>query len=247
MQFTQGRLFRISQLERWHFWFVGRRFLVDRLLGAHLAHPARTVLDLGCGTGLMVEALTEKGHRVVGMDMRPEGLYATRRALPQAELVQADAMHLPLRDDSFDAVILLDVLEHIDDIALLANLYEVLKPKGILLVTVPAMPWLWSYRDRAAGHLRRYTHTHLRRALVGARFRVREVRYYHFSLMPVLGTMRLLGRRGPRLRDLEEKPRPLLNHIMAHIVRFEVRLSDWVPWPWGTSLVAVGCKEPFYD
>jgi len=48
-----------------------------------------------------------------------------------------------------------------------------------------------------------------------------------------------LGRRGPGLRDLEERPRPILNTVMAWSNQLEGRLSDAVSWPWSSSLVAV--------
>ena len=180
---------------------------------------------------------------MTGVDLRPEGLYATRQMLPQVALVQADATHLPLKEDCFDVVVLLDVMEHVDDVAHLTELHEVLRSGGLLLITVPAMPWLWSYRDEAAGHLRRYTYAHLCRVLAQAQLQVQEMRYYQFWLMPLLVVMRLLGRRGPALRDLEEMPCPLLNRLMTGISRIEVQFSDWIAWPWGASLVAVCRKE----
>ncbi len=69
-RFSRERLLRLSQLERRHFWFVGRRVLIDGLLGKYLNGASR-VLDLGCGTGLMVEVLAKRGYRVVGLDLRP--------------------------------------------------------------------------------------------------------------------------------------------------------------------------------
>jgi hypothetical protein len=69
---------------------------------------------------------------------------------------------------------------------------------------VPAMPWLWSYRDEDAGHLRRYTRRRLNRLLVGAQLRVREMRYYQCLLFPLVAVTRLFGRKRPGLRDFEE-------------------------------------------
>ena len=242
-RFTHAQLVRLSQLERWHFWFVGRRVLIDRLLDKYLNGKAQFVLDLGCGTGLMVDILMQQGHRVVGLDIRPEGLRATRQAQPESWLLQAEATHLPLAENVFDAVMLLDVLEHVDDRALLAGVHRILRPGGLVLITVPAMPWLWSGRDEAAHHLRRYTRRHLSRVLGNAQFSIEEVRYYQCLLMPIVAITRFLGRRRPGPRGFEERPPSLVNTILTWVNTLEVKLSDRIPWPWGSSLVAIGRKQ----
>ncbi len=241
-RFSGERLSRLGQLERWHFWFVARRALVDRLLGRYGNGRAQLILDVGCGTGLMLSNLMRQGHQTCGLDRRPEGLRATHRSLPQSWLLQGEASCLQLKDNSFDGVLILDVLEHVDDGALLAEVSRVLRPGGWALITVPAMPWLWSFRDEAAGHFRRYTRRQLFQTMAGAQLQVKEMRYYQFWLFPLVALARWLGRRGPRLRDLEEQPPTLLNAALIWLNRFEVALSDVIPWPWGSSLAAIGRK-----
>ena len=240
-RFRPDRLARLSQLERWHFWFVGRRVLLDRLLDKYLRHQMR-ILDVGCGTGLMPAILTRRGYHVVGLDLRPEGLRATRQVLPGANLIQAEATRLPLAENQFAAVLLLDVLEHVDDQALLREVRRVLQPRGVVVMTAPALPWLWSYRDEAAGHLRRYTRQRLERIIADSQLEAREIRYYQCFLLPVVIMTRVLGRQGAGPRDLEERPLPILNAVMSWINRLEARLSEVISWPWGSSLVAVGRK-----
>src|SRR5207248_619379 len=202
------RLARLAQLERWHFWFVGRRRLLCRLLARSIAGETVTIADLGCGTGMLAAWLTIRGYRVVGLDERPEGLLAARRALPRAWLVQANATCLPLREAALEGALLLDVLEHVEERPLLAEVRRVVRPGGVIIVTVPAMPWLWGYRDEAAGHLRRYTRRTLARRLTEARLQVEEMRYYQCLLFPVALITRLLGRTRARPRDFEESPGP---------------------------------------
>jgi SAM-dependent methyltransferase len=230
------------QIERWHFWFVGRRLLIGQVLRRNLKDNESPVLDLGCGTGLMLENLVREGYGVLGLDIRPEGLYAAHEAVPSMVLLQGEAACLPFKENSFAGVLLLDVLEHTDDALVMAEVQRVLRPGGLVVISVPAMPWLWSYRDVAAGHLRRYTRKQLTRLIHVAKFRLQEIRYYQFFLLTVLVVTRLLGRRGPRLRDLEEKPLPALNSIMSWINRLEVRWSEILPWPWGSTLVAI-CRK----
>jgi SAM-dependent methyltransferase len=153
--------------------------------------------------------------------------------------MRATATRLPLPDCAFAAVLLLDVLEHVDDHAALAEVYRVLRPDGIAVLSVPALRWLWSYRDIAAGHLRRYGRRQFRDTIAGAGLSILTLRYYQCLLTPFVTLGRLLGRRGPFVRDLEERPSSRLISLLMRVNLAEVRLGDTVAWPWGTSLVAV--------
>jgi SAM-dependent methyltransferase len=214
-----------------------------RLVERYLRASVGPVLDVGSGSGLMLEELTRCQRTVVGLDLLPEGLMRAREGHPETRLVQADAAHLPFAEKTLAGVLLLDVLEHVDDRAVLAEVCRALRPGGVLLATVPALPWLWSYRDEAAGHRRRYSRQGLERALTLAGLAVEETRYYQCFLLPLVAITRLLGRHGPRARDLEERPHRILNTLLAGISGVEVRLGDFVSWPVGSSLVAVCRRE----
>lgn len=217
-----GSAARIARLEEWHFWFAGRRALLERLLRRRLPQPS-LLADVGCGTGSSLLLLRSLGHRAVGFDLRSGD-------------ARADAQRLPLRPQSLDAALALDVLEHApDDAAVLRELHAALKPGGVLIAAVPAGPWLWSFRDEAAGHLRRYTRKGLLGKARAAGFEVLEVRPYQFFLFAPLALARLLGRRGPALRDAEERIPRLLNSALTRVAVLEARL----PVPFGSSLFAV--------
>ena len=239
--FDGERLARIRALERWHFWFVGRRELVRGLLARHLDPAPQRVLDVGCGTGHLAGELLGAGHRVTAVDFLPEALAAARSDAPAVGLLRADAGRLPLAAGAFDAVTILDVLEHVDDVAALAELRRVLRPGGLLVLTVPAFPWLWSHRDDAAGHRRRYTRKRLHAVLADAGFAPVESGAYQCALFPAVVASRLLGRRGPRLRDAEERPPALLNAALAWINRREAALGPG-RLPFGSSLAAA-CRR----
>jgi SAM-dependent methyltransferase len=241
--FSQQRLAQLGAMEGWHFWFAGRRTLLDRLLAASNIATTDRVLDVGCGTGSTLQLMRARGHRVVGLDLRAEGLRAVREACSDCTVIQADATRIPFAPAAFDVVLLLDVVEHVDDRALLAEVARVLRPGGVVIAAVPALPWLWSYRDEAAGHLRRYTKAQLTQTLEAVGLRVREIRYYQFFLFPFVAATRLLGRRGPRLRDAEERPVPIVNTLLTAVNRAEARLSDVFAWPWGSSLAVVCQKD----
>jgi SAM-dependent methyltransferase len=217
--------------------------LILRLLRSFVGPGPALVLDAGCGTGAMVELLDQMGLRAAGFDLRPEGLMATKRACQSAWLFQAESACLPIADAKFDAALALDVLEHVDDRVMLAELTRVLRPGASLVLTVPALPSLWSYRDEAAGHLRRYTKRHLADLLNEAQLEIRQVGYYQCLLLPLVIATRWLGRRDASWRDTEDLPAPLINTILTLINRIEVSLGRFLPWPCGSSLFAVCRKQ----
>jgi SAM-dependent methyltransferase len=239
--FRPDRLSRLADLEDWHFWFLGRRALVVALVRELIPRPAK-VLDIGCGNGAMLAALVDDGYQTVGVDALAPGLHRARRRLPGARVARASARRLPFANGAFDAAVVLDLLEHADDRAVLAQALCVLRPGGMLIASVPAGSWLWSYRDDDAGHLRRYSRTSVRALLRASEFEIVSMRGYQALLLPVLAVTRLLGRNGPRLRDLEERPSPRLNRVLAAVTRAELALGRLVP-PFGSSLVVAARKR----
>ena len=115
------------------------------------------VLDLGCGTGHLSRML-ERANRVVSYDPAFEGVKTTReRRQTRGAFVVGGGEHLPFRDESFDAILLIDVLEHIaDDAGVAREARRVLRPGGRVLCMVPENQALYSRTDAANGHLRRY-------------------------------------------------------------------------------------------
>src|SRR5512135_3011310 len=129
-----ARLERLAAIERWHFWFRGRQQLVEELLKKYLpGHPI--LLDIGCGTGWGLDNLARCGYRAIGLDMRPEGLRTVRQRSRDVGLVQADATRLPIAEASFAGIVLLDVMEHVDDAALLREVRSVVRPGGTVIIS----------------------------------------------------------------------------------------------------------------
>ncbi len=238
ISYPQAHLAHLQAMETQHFWYIGRRALILDWLARNKMDAAQLIVDIGSGASITSRLLREAGYPVVALDYYASGLQAqVGTGLP---LVQANATQLPFAPQSIDAVMLLDVLEHTDDAALLAGIARALPPGGLILVTVPAFPFLWSYRDTAAGHLRRYTRRSLHAALLNAGFVVEDSAYYQFTGMLIASVVRVLGRNSAAVRDRENNPGGLLNAVMRAVNLIEVRLSRVVPLPFGTSLIAVG-------
>ncbi len=182
------------------------------------------------------------GYRVIALDLHLQGLQALHQVRPNATLLQGEAACLPLKANAFGAAILLDLIEHVDDRGVLGEIQRVLRPGGMALITVPALPWLWSYRDDVSGHLRRYTRSRLYKVIKDSRLEVCEIRHYQFILLPLVILTRLLGRESAEMCNLEERPLPVINSALTWINQIEAILGDFIPWPCGSSLVAV-CRK----
>jgi SAM-dependent methyltransferase len=232
--FGADRLALIERLEGSHFWFAGRRALVERLLDRHLSRRGDAALDVGCGTGSFLPVLARYAEHVVGVDpLAEEG----------GELVRASAEDLPFDPGSFDVVVALDVLEHVDDFTALSEVRRVLRPGGIVVLTVPALPMLWSARDELATHRRRYRRRELVRLVERAGLNVEETAYYQFMLLPLVVLSRALGRLRPAATIREEQPPELLNRVFVRVNQLEVRLGARLRLPAGSTL-ALAAQKP---
>jgi SAM-dependent methyltransferase len=225
-------------LEGEHWWFVGRRRLALRLLD-RFARARPQCLDLGCGTGVVLGELARRGA-ATGLDMSPLAIgYSRRRGLKK--LVRGDAEALPFRAQTFDAVVSLDLFEHLPgERAGIEEAFRVLRPGGVLVLAVPAMMSLWGPHDVALMHRRRYTRSEVATRLEEAGFHVVRVSYSVCFLYPVVRWVRFLERRraGEPKSSLRALP-GWLNRILAGVQRSEAALIERMDLPWGSSVVAV--------
>ena len=151
--------------------FVGPRHeLRERLLLKlfRSAEPGRKVLNAGAGQGSFSRLLEEGGFDVVSTDVSRAACDVLSRRV-RGTVVEADAAALPFANESFDAVVLGEVIEHVaDDIGALRETRRVLRPDGVVGVSVPAQPEWFGSSDEWAGHVRRYTRDSLIAACVAA-------------------------------------------------------------------------------
>lgn len=232
-----------------HFWYQWRlrAFLGQvRSLGVPTGAPLR-VLDVGGGTGVLraqIEASTAWVVDCADLD---------REALAEVAPGRGRVLYYDILDrvseyrERYDAVVLFDVLEHLDETERFIDAVKAhLKPGGILFVNVPAMRFLTSRYDEVVGHLRRYQTGSLREELERAELDVLDSRYWGLLNVPLLLARRLLLRLAPA-RDSDDvvrkgfrPPGAVVNALLVGLMRLETALVSRPPM--GTSLLAAGRK-----
>ncbi len=239
--------------EERHFWFVARNKVISSL-----AHKALTgiktpaILEVGCGTGNVLQSLEKEfsSANLTGMDLFSEGLrFAHQRT--KCGLIQADLAAPPL-NTKFDLVGMFDVLEHIkEDQAAVRQIFKLVKPGGLFMVTVPADPHLWSYFDIASRHARRYTLNSLRQTIIQAGFTEEFLSPYIAFTYPALWIGRkaidsAIASQELQVHHQAEKEFriiPVVNEIVCVILSLEAAwLTKGRKLPFGSSLVMLARK-----
>ena len=234
----------LHHVEQTHWWFQARRHivwsLVRRYLGGRSNRRLR-VCELGCGTGGNLAAVADI-HDVVGIECSPQALAYAQHALGNRVRFGRLPHEIDLPPQSFDVVLMTDVLEHIeDDAASAIEALRLLRPGGVLVATVPAYQWLYSPRDAHHHHFRRYGKR--RFAKLWQRPDAQTLLLSHYNTLLFLPTaiVRLASKIIPdhcKLGDLTV-PQRTLNTMLAELMGSEVNLLGRLYLPFGVSLAAV--------
>lgn len=231
---------RMAELDSEHWWFAARREILESVIRRVVRPPEQArILEIGCGTGHNLEMLSKFGTvEATELNDKARELAAKRlgREVERAALPDLSAVG----DSKFDLIALLDVLEHIsDDRPALNAIASVLKPRGKLLVTVPANPWMWSAHDVAHHHYRRYRRSQLRRLAEDAGFTVELLSPFNTLLFPAVAGARFVGKLTGREAADDSLPSKPVNWVLRSVFSLEKSLVGLIPLPFGVSLVAV--------
>lgn len=236
---------RMEEIDGHHWWFVGRRCIVRELVKEFGAgNKTLRILEVGCGTGSNLPMLKEFGSVDA---IEPDE--AAREVASRRSGIRVRGGEVPgnidLNEGEYDLIVLLDVLEHIgDDVGALSLLKSKLAPGGKILLTVPAVPWLWSSHDVAHHHHRRYTRSRLTDALDQSGFELVHNAHFNSILFPLIATMRLIGRIMGREGGDDAVPSRFINRLLTKIFAFERRWVARASMPFGVSLAAVARARP---
>ncbi len=237
----------MAQNDAQHWWYVGRRAILEQTVrGLNLPAGAQ-ILEVGCGTGGNLTMLRQFG-RVSAFEMDKGALKVARQksGLPPEDLRQGACPHqIPFERPIYDLICLFDVLEHIDqDTQTLKALGNLLAEGGRILLTVPAHPWLFGRHDQYSHHKRRYSLPQLERVAAAAQFTVVQNSYFNMLLFPLAVLVRLLDRLPGSRVQVGTQPLPhLLNRLLLGIFQIE---RFWLPQrrlPFGLSILCLLARK----
>jgi len=211
----------------------------DWIVDLFAEHLHGDILEVGAGHGTLAARLARYG-RLTACEPSPRAAALLRQRFaddPSVEVVESDAESLT-HQRHFDAIVMVNVLEHIpDDVGALAHLREGLRPGGKLIVLSPAFEALYSDFDRRVGHHRRYRAGQLRSRLVRAGLSPLDVRYVNApGALAWLLYARML-RRTPTTSGATR----LYDRVVVPVLR---RVEDGRRPPFGQSVVAVAQRPP---
>ena len=225
----------LAENEEFHWWFAERRNLL-RVWASQL--PSDTnFLDIGAGVGTQSRLLKDEfGFHVIAVE---QSTYGSKKCRENGlETLQENATNLSLDNETIDAVIAMDVLEHVqEDDKALSEIFRVLKDDGIFFITVPAFQFMWSKHDEAVQHVRRYSKREITHKLQESGFLVTNIRYWNSIVFPIALIKRLfnLGK-----SDLNAPPR-IINYILTRVIRIE-RKNKYCGYFPGTSIILTARK-----
>lgn len=241
MQASYSEQYR--DLWRRHWWWQSRHRFVMRTLmqvcqADGLSPDNRSLLDIGCAGGVAFDDFSTFGT-IRGIEPDTRLIDVESRWASHVDVTYFDSEYKPER--RLNVILMLDVLEHIeDDCAALDSVRELLVPGGTAILTVPALPSLWSEHDEVNLHFRRYTRRVLRERLLTAGFEFHTLRYLFGWPLPLMYVRRFAAKSGTNEYAVQV-PSRLINTTFRTLAYLEDCVGRTISqWPFiGSSLVAV--------
>ena len=236
----------MDEVEGSHWWFVGRRAILETFLRKITAAASGqlsdvSILDVGCGTGANLEMLSQFG-KAEGVDVSDDALEFCKRKGLTAQKGLAEK--LPFGDESFDITTALDVVEHLDDdVAGLKEMFRVTKKGGHSLIFVPAFMWLWGVQDDISHHSIRYTKKQIIERVEQAGFTVERATYANFTFFtPILVGRTLMKVTGIKPESENNVNVSALNGFFGKLLSAERFWLKNFDFPLGVSIVLTARK-----
>ncbi len=237
----------MDRVEDSHWWFVGRRAILESFL-KQIIQDLRSkiqdpkILDVGCGTGANLEMLSQFGS-AEGVDVSDDALEFCRKKGLTVQKGLAET--LPYENETFDVTTALDVIEHLDDdIAGLKEMFRVTKTGGYSLIFVPAFMWLWGVQDDISNHRIRYTKKQIVERLEKAGYTVERATYANFTFFaPILAGRTIMKLTGIKPESENNITISGLNGVFGKLFSAERFILNKMNFPFGVSIVVVARKD----
>lgn len=235
---------KYHEVETYNWWFKSRRrYLLDLLKEAP---RDRTILDIGCSSGIFLKDLELQGFKMenlFGIDISEKAIENCKNnGIQNAFVMDAQKISLP---EKFDFIIASDCLEHLqDDVMAIKNWCELLKPEGEMVIFVPAFQSLWSHHDEVNMHFKRYRNKELRDKLIGENLIILKSSYWNFFLFIPLYIFRKIDgffstNKKKEGHMVENK---IANVFLLKLLLFENKLLKYADFPFGVSTFCIAKK-----
>ncbi len=240
-----GHLTELIELEENYWWHVAKRQLVTEIMTNEFPAPG-LVIEGGIGSARNLLEFSQLGYDVIGFDLMEDAVEHGRARGLNNTYVHNLSQPWPVESSSAKAVLLLDVMEHMEDpVLLLKNAAETLSDDGGIIITVPAYPMLYSDWDRKLGHFRRYTKSEFRKHVELAGLKVKWLTYWNSFTLPaaiaVRGRDKILNRTDDAPPSFTRVSR-FTNACLKSCAHIERKFIHFTGVPFGLSLVGVLVK-----
>ncbi len=226
--------------EKNHWWFVARREIIFSQICKIKRTKKFTILDFGAGSGTNVEILTKLGNVDVYEDNNKMKIFLKNKFKKKNNVKVINKI-----TKKYDLVLAADVVEHIkDDKKIIQNFYDFLKKDGHILITVPAFNFLYSHKDIALKHFRRYRRSNIKKLLI-KRFQIKKLSYFNFLLfLPIALSILIFKIKNTKfIKFVETTPTNWINTIFKNIFLIEKYLLKFLNFPFGISIIALAKKN----
>ena len=239
----EGEYKRHYDLEKDYWWFVGLRKMVVNLLSNEIkTNSIGKMLDVGCGTGALMDDMKDNAQDLWGIDINAQAIeFCKQRG--HENLIQVDASGIPFPDEEFDTVTAIGIIEHIeDDKGFVKELARVTKTGGKLILVSSSFQFLWSMHDVANEHKKRYFLRELDAIMKEQGFQKLRSSHFNFFLFPLIAPMLIIHKmiHGLKTDDatriLPETAKPV-NFILKMTLLLEAQLLKYISFPFGISTI----------
>lgn len=233
----------LDQLE-YHYWWHQHRVRLALQLFGRTGLKAPRYLDIGSGTGGFLQQFVKGTGAVrgLGIETSPVGIRACQEK--GLDVLDKDLMQpVVLDEEPFDVATAMDVLEHLpDERPAIEMVWENLRPGGYFIISVPALPSMWSTWDEHLGHFRRYTVPVLRDVLESKNFTVPFISYAFGFILAPAWLRRMAGKDYTETTCEFPPVHPVVNSCLHMAGRLEAAWLKCFKVPVGLSVIALARK-----
>ena len=216
-----------------HWWFQARKKIIEQIVSEIKLKKKNNILDFGSGSGVNLNMLEKYGL----VDIHEKNKFARIAIKNKNKKIKNLYSSLKIRKNFYDLILIADVIEHVRQPKnLLRNLKKFLKKDGRILITVPAYQFLFSKKDKALGHYRRYNKKLLKNEL--AEFKIENISYFNTLLCIPIIIMTLLNKLLKRdyIKEVETTPNFFINKLCFIIFAAEKYFIKYLNLPFGISI-----------